>query len=166
MNPENQSGMRIEPIDESGIPLLLEMIRELAEYENLLHQVKADEKTMDDSLLGENPVARAMLMFYRDEPAGYCIYFYNFSTFWGRPGIYVEDIYVKPRFRRLGLGRAVFQRLARRAGEEGCSRLEFAVLDWNEPALKFYQSMGAEPLSEWVVHRFEGPSLERLAGGD
>ena len=166
MNQENRTAVRIEPVDEHGIPLVLEMIRELAEYENLLHQLKADEETMTASLLGDNPAARGLLLFQNDEPAGYCIYFYNFSTFWGRPGIYVEDIYVKPKFRRLGLGRAVFRKLGRLAAEKNCARLEFAVLDWNEPALEFYKSMGAEPLTEWVVHRFEGESLKGLAEMD
>ncbi len=163
MSLMNETGMRIENVRKESVPLLLELILELAEYENLTHQVKVDVATMTESLFGQNPVARALLLFWKGEPAGYCIYFYNF---WGRPGLYVEDIYVKPEFRQNGLGRAVFRRLAREAGEKGCARLEFAVLDWNEPALKFYESLGASPLSEWVIHRFEGESLERLAGGE
>ena len=164
MSPERESGISIRDIDPQGVALLLDMIMELAEYEKLTHQVKVDAAAMTQALFGKNQVARALLLFHNDRPAGYCIYFYNFSTFWGRPGIYVEDIYVKPDFRRLGLGRAVFQLLGRRAREEGCARLEFAVLDWNEPALRFYESLGAETMPQWLVHRFEGESLERLGG--
>ncbi len=163
MTPAPKNGIRIEEIDRKGLPLLLEMIMELAEYEKLTHQVKADEESMARWLLGENPKARGLLLFLDDRPAGYCIYFYTFSTFGGRPGIYVEDVYIKPGYRRHGLGRAVFVKLARQARAEGCGRLEFAVLDWNEPALRFYESMGAQPLSEWLLHRFEGESLDRLA---
>ena len=166
MSPERESGISIRDIDPQGVALLLEMIMELAEYEKLTHQVKVDAAAMTQALFGKNPVARALLLFHNDQPAGYCIYFYNFSTFWGRPGIYVEDIYVKPGFRRLGLGRAVFRMLGRRAREEGCARLEFAVLDWNEPALRFYESLGAETMPQWLVHRFEGESLKKLGGAE
>lgn len=163
MSLEPESGISIRDIDPQGVALLLDMIMELAEYEKLTHQVKVDQETLTRELFGENPVARALLLFWNDEPAGYCIYFHNFSTFWGRPGIYVEDIYVKPAFRRKGLGRAVFRLLGRRAREQGCARLEFVVLDWNEPALAFYKSLGAESMPQWVVHRFEGQSLKGLA---
>ncbi len=156
--------VEIRPATEEDVPLLLGLIKELAEYERLSHQVEADEKTLAESLFGRRPSVEALVLHWQGEPAGYCFFFHNFSTFAGRPGLYVEDIYVRPEFRRRGLGRAVFGYLARLAQKRGCCRLEFAVLDWNEPALSFYERLGAGPLPEWRLFRFDETGIARLAG--
>ncbi|MFH1135186.1 MAG: GNAT family N-acetyltransferase [Pseudomonadota bacterium] len=164
MTAENNGPLVIKAAEVADVPVLIGLIRELAEFENLLDEVKADEETMRASLFGPGSTARALLLYYNSTPAGYCIYFRNFSTFLARPGLYVEDVYIRPQFRRLGLGRAVFGELGKLAVEQGCGRLEFAVLDWNQAAIDFYQALGAAPLSDWRLFRFSGPSLDRLAG--
>lgn len=162
---EASSAIIIRKAHPADVPTLIGLIRELAEYEHLLPEVKVTPEIMTESLFGPRPVAEALLMERGGEPAGYCMYFYNFSTFLGRPGIYVEDIYVRPPFRRQGIGQAVFNYLARLAKENDYPRLEFAVLDWNEPALNFYQQMGAGPLKDWRLFRFTGEALARLGAG-
>jgi GNAT superfamily N-acetyltransferase len=146
------------------VPLLLSLIKELAEYERLSHEVVATEEMLRGSLFGERRVAEALLGYLGDEPAGFALFFHTFSTFLGRPGIYLEDLYVRPEFRGAGVGRALLVHLAGLARERGCGRLEWSVLDWNEPAIGFYRGIGASPVSGWTVYRVSGEVLEELAG--
>jgi GNAT superfamily N-acetyltransferase len=146
---------------ESG--LVLAFVRELAAYERLAHEVDATEEALAAALFGPNPRVFADLALWNGEPAGFALWFYNFSTFRGRHGIYLEDLFVRPAFRGHGIGRALLRHLARRCRAEGLARLEWWVLDWNEPALRFYRSLGAVPMDEWTVQRVTGAALERLA---
>ncbi len=146
-------------------PLILSFVRELAEYEKLSHEVVATEEALRDSLFGERPFAEVLLTFVEDEPAGFALFFHNFSTFLGKPGIYLEDLYVRPEHRGTGAGRALLSYLARLAVERGCGRLEWWVLDWNEPAVGFYKRIGALAMDDWTVYRLTGDALKRLAGG-
>lgn len=157
--------IEIRPGTEDDVPLILSLIRELAEYERLSHEVVATEEMLRDSLFGERRVAEVLIGYAGGEPAAFALFFHNFSTFLGRPGIYLEDLYVRPEFRGSGAGRALLVRLASIAGERGCGRLEWSVLDWNEPAIGFYESIGASPVSGWTVYRVTGEALEDLAGG-
>jgi GNAT superfamily N-acetyltransferase len=143
--------------------LLLELIRELAEYERLASQVVATESDLAASLFGERPAAEAILAEIDGQPAGFAIFFTNFSTFLGRPGLYLEDLFVRPAVRRRGVGKALFLYLARLAVERRCGRFEWSVLDWNQPAIAFYRSLGAMPLVEWTVFRLTGDALLHAA---
>ena len=145
------------------VPLVLELIRELAEYEKLSHEVVATEDSLLEWLFGDRPVAEVLLAEYGTEAAGFALFFHNFSTFLGKPGIYLEDLYVRPRFRRSGIGKSMLAHLARLARERGCGRVEWSVLDWNEPSIRFYESLGAVAMDDWTVHRMTGEALERLA---
>jgi len=153
----------IRSATEDDVPLILTLIKELAEYERLSHEVVATEEMLRDSLFGERRVAEALLGYLGDDPAGFALFFHNFSTFLGRPGIYLEDLYVRPEFRGAGVGRALLVHLAGLAKERGCGRLEWSVLDWNEPAIGFYKGIGASPVSGWTVYRLTGEALENLA---
>lgn len=146
------------------VPLILSFIKEFAEYERLSHEVVATEAMLRDSLFGERPVAEVLIAHEESEPAGFALFFHNFSTFLGRPGIYLEDLYVRPEFRGSGVGRAMLVHLAGIARERGCGRLEWSVLDWNESAIRFYRGIGASPVSGWTVYRVTGEALEDLAG--
>ncbi len=157
--------LEIRPATEEDVPLLLRFIKELAEYENLSHEVSATEEVLRESLFGERRVAESLLAYLGDEPAGFALFFHNFSTFLGRPGLYLEDLFVRPGFRGAGVGRALLVHLARLARERGCGRLEWSVLDWNEPAKRFYESLGAVPMEGWTVYRVSGEALEELAAG-
>jgi GNAT superfamily N-acetyltransferase len=157
--------LEIRPATEADVPLLLTLIRELAEYEKLSHEVVATEEVLRESLFGGRRVAEALLGHVAGEPAAFALFFHNFSTFLGRPGLYLEDLYVRPEHRGGGVGRAMLRRLARLAKERGCGRLEWWVLDWNEPAIRFYKSLGAEPMDDWTVYRVAGEALDRLAEG-
>jgi GNAT superfamily N-acetyltransferase len=156
--------LEIRAATEVDVPLLLSLIKELAEYERLSHQVVATEEALRESLFGKRPVAEALLAYLEDDAAGFALFFHTFSTFLGRPGIYLEDLYVKPEFRGAGVGRALLVHVAKLATERGCGRLEWSVLDWNEPAIGFYRGVGASPLSGWTVYRVAGEALEELAG--
>lgn len=145
------------------VPLILDLIRELAEYEKLSHEVDATEDSLLEWLFGDRPVAEALVAEHGGEAAGFALFFHNFSTFLGKPGIYLEDLYVRPRFRRTGIGKAMLARLARLTKERGCGRLEWSVLDWNEPSIRFYESLGAVAMDDWTVHRVSGKALERLS---
>lgn len=147
------------------VPAILTMIRELAEYERAPHEVTATEAHLRTALFGENPAVYALIAENDDtgEPVGFAMWFLNFSTWLGRHGVYLEDLYVKPHARGEGHGRALLTRLAQIAVERGCGRVEWAVLDWNEPSIGFYKSLGAVPMDEWTIFRLTGDSLDRLA---
>lgn len=161
MSPASPFSLRFATPDD--VPVILTLIRGLAEYERLAHEVVATEELLRETLFGARPVAEVILAFSDEEPAGFALFFHNYSTFLARPGIYLEDLFVFPRFRGRGLGRILLARLARIAVDRGCGRLEWSVLDWNVDAIRFYRSMGAEPMSEWTVQRVTGEALHALA---
>jgi GNAT superfamily N-acetyltransferase len=144
-------------------PLILRFIRELAEYERLLHEVEATEDDVRRDLFGENPRAFCEIAEADGEPVGFALWFYNYSTFRGRAGIYLEDLFVEPAARGLGAGKALLRRLAQRCMEADLGRLEWAVLDWNAPSIEFYDSLGAAAKDDWTVRRLDGEALARLA---
>jgi diamine N-acetyltransferase len=148
------------PADAATIAAL---VRDLAEYERLGHEAQATASDFEVALFGPTPRAYAMLADMQGVSVGLALYFFNFSTFLGRHGLYVEDVFVKPACRSLGIGRAFFQALAARAVAEGCGRMEWWVLDWNEPAIKFYRGLGAQPMDQWTVQRLAGDALRALA---
>lgn len=143
--------------------LVYGLIRKLAEYEKLLHEVSASEDDIRAALFGENPRCHCVLAFWEGAPAGFALWFYNFSTFAGKAGIYLEDLYVEPQLRGRGIGKALLKHLARRCLAEGLPRLQWWVLDWNAPSIAAYEAMGAKPMSEWTVYRVTGPELQALA---
>ncbi len=153
----------IRPATEDDTPLILAFIGELAEYERLAHEVDATEELLRRALFCENPKVEAAIAFWGGDPAGFAVFFHNFSTFRGRHGIYLEDLFVRPAFRGRGIGTALLVHLARLAKQRGCARLEWWVLDWNEPAIRFYKRLGAEPMSDWTVFRVTGAALDKLA---
>jgi GNAT superfamily N-acetyltransferase len=148
------------PADLSAV---IRLVRELAEYEKLAHEITATDADYAAALFGPAPRAQALIAEIDDTPVGVAVWFYNFSTFAGQPGIYIEDVFVEPAHRGKGIGQAIFRHLARRAVAEGCARLEWAVLDWNEPAIRFYRALGARPMEEWTVQRVSGAALSALA---
>lgn len=158
------AGFSLRQASPADVETLLDLIRALAEYERLAHEVRATEADLQAALFGERARAGALIAEVADQPVGFALWFYTFSTFTGRPGLYLEDIYVAPEHRGRGIGRAIFRHLARLAEAEGCARLEWSVLDWNEPARRFYAGLGAEPMSDWTVQRVSGPALAALAG--
>ena len=145
------------------IALILQFIRELAEYERLSHMVSATEHGLREALFGTHPGAEVVLAFEGATAVGFAVYFHNFSTFLGVRGLWLEDLFVRPAYRGRGYGKALLLHLARLAHARGCGRLEWAVLDWNEPSINFYQALGAQPLDDWTVYRVSGPALQRLA---
>ena len=157
--------LRIRPARPGEEALVLDLIRGLAEYERLLHEVEASEAGIASSLFCANPRVFCDIAEWQGEAAGFALWFYSYSTFLGRHGIYLEDLFVKPAFRAHGLGKALLTHLAGRCLEEGLGRLEWAVLDWNEPAIGFYRRHGAVLRDEWTGCRLTGKALERLAGG-
>ena len=157
------AGARIREATEEDVPLILSLIRELAEYEKLSDEVVATEDELRDSLFGERRYAEVLIAEHDGAPAGFALFFHSFSTFLGKPGLYLEDLYVKPAFRGAGIGKKLLVRLASLAVGRGCGRLEWWVLDWNEPAIGFYRSVGAEPMDDWTVYRVSGSALEDLA---
>jgi GNAT superfamily N-acetyltransferase len=154
----------IRPATASQVRLVMNFIKEMAEYERLTHEVVADEDILRENLFGKNRSAEAVIGYYKKKPVGYAMFFYNFSSFTGRPGLYIEDIYVKTEHRGKGFGRALLLYLARLARDKECARMEWAVLTWNEPAINFYKKMGAVSMDEWRVFRLSGESLKKLAG--
>lgn len=146
----------------ADVPLILELIRGLADYERLSDQVTATEDKLRDTLFGTRPAADVLLARVGGECAGFALFFPNYSTFLAKPGVFLEDLYVKPEWRGKGIGKALLLRVARIARERGCGRFEWEVLDWNEPAIGFYRSLGAVPLDEWTKFRITGEALERL----
>src|SRR3954451_2179481 len=156
--------LSIRPAVAADLDLVAAFIRELAAYERLAHEVDATPESLGAALFGRNPRVFADIAEENGEPAGFALWFYNFSTSRGRHGIYLEDLFVRPAYRGSGIGKALLRHLARRCRAEGLARLEWWVLDWNEPALRFYRSLGAVPMDEWTVHRVTGEALAKLAG--
>ena len=155
---------RIDPATAADVPLILDLIRELADYEQLAHEVLAAEADIHAALFAERPAAEAVLGRLDGEAVGFALFFRNFSTFLGRPGIYLEDLYVRPAFRGRGFGRRLLAHLARLARQRNCGRVEWSVLDWNAPAIAAYRRAGAVPLDEWTTYRLSGEPLARLTG--
>lgn len=158
----------IRPATEADVALILTLIRELAEFERLSHEVVGNETLLREHLFGTRPTAEVLLAFVRanGEPAGIALFFQNFSTFLTRPGIYLEDLYVRPPHRGRGLGKALLRRIARLAVSRGCGRFEWAVLDWNENAIGFYKKLGARLLDDWRICRVTGEALQTLGADD
>ena len=156
--------MIIRPATEADLPTIEHLIRALADYEKLASEVVMDAELLRRNLFGERPYAEVLIADEAGDAAGFALFFHNFSTFLGRPGIYLEDLFVKPEHRGRGFGKALLARLAELAVERDCGRVEWAVLDWNTPAIGFYDRLGARPNSEWTVYRLTGDALRRLAG--
>jgi GNAT superfamily N-acetyltransferase len=156
--------IQIRPADERDLPLIHRFIRELGEYERLLHEVIATEDELRRTLFGAHPAAEIVIAYDGAEPAGFAVFFQSYSTFLGKPGLYLEDLFVRPSARKKGIGRELLTYLARLAVERNYGRLEWRVLDWNEPAIRFYRSIGGEPLDDWTIFRVTGDALRALAG--
>ena len=153
----------LRPAAAADIPHILAFIRELAEYEKLAHEAVADESTLMTQLFGVKPAAEVVIAEVDGQPAGFALFFHNFSTFLGQRGLYLEDLFVRPQYRGLGLGKRLMVHLAQLAMQRDCGRFEWSVLDWNEPAIRFYRSLGATGLDEWTVQRVTGEALRKLA---
>lgn len=152
----------IRPASPADLPLIAQLIRDLAEYEKLAHEVRFDEAVMGEKLFGERPYAEVVIGELDGAAQGFALFFHNFSTFEGKPGIYLEDLFVRPAARGSGLGKALLSHLAMLAVERDCARLEWSVLDWNEPAIGFYKKLGARLMDEWTVMRVDGTALQQL----
>ena len=158
------AAINIRPATQDDTALVFHFVRELAIYEKALHEVATDEAGLREALFGEQPLAHALICEVDGSSAGFAVYFYNFSTWLGKYGLFLEDLYVSPEYRGHGAGKALLKYLARQAVAEGCGRFEWNVLDWNEPAIRFYEAFGAEPMSEWVGYRLSGDALSNFAG--
>lgn len=158
-------GLNIVSAQPEHVPLILSLINELAVYEKLAHQVVATEALLMESLFGPRRSVEAAIARWDGEAAGFALFFHNFSTFLGRPGTYLEDLFVRPSLRGKGIGKALMQYVARLTVDRNCGRMEWAVLEWNSPAIQFYESLGARPMSDWTVFRLDGNSLASLARG-
>jgi len=154
----------IRPASREEVPLVLEFIRDLARYERLEHEMSASEPELREALFGERRYAEVVFACSDGAPVGFALFFHNFSTFKGRPGIYLEDLFVRPEARGRGIGKRLLAYLARTAVERRCARLEWSVLDWNEPSIGFYRSLGAVPMDGWTVFRLTGDALALVAG--
>ena len=154
---------QIRPAHVEDVPIILQLIRDLATYERAPDEVVVNEEQLVDVLFGDRSVAEVLLAFEGEAPVGFAVYFYNFSTWLGRPGLYLEDLFVNPEKRGKGYGRALLVELAKIARDRGCGRMEWAVLDWNEPAIKFYRKLGANPMDEWTVFRLTRDGIAKLA---
>jgi GNAT superfamily N-acetyltransferase len=155
--------LEIRKAKKEDCSLILEFIKELAKFEKLSHEVIATSRHLEETLFGEEPHAEVNLAFYENQPAGFTLFFYNYSTFLGQRGLYLEDLYVKEHLRGKGIGKALLINLAKHAVDNNCARFEWSVLDWNTKAIKFYESLGAKQMEEWTVHRVSGEELKRLA---
>jgi GNAT superfamily N-acetyltransferase len=153
----------IRPATRADVPLVRELIEGLAEYERLRHECRATDELLDEALFGARAYAEVVIAESDGVPAGFALFFHNFSTFLARPGIYLEDLFVRPEHRGRGVGKALLQHLAALAVERRCGRLEWSVLDWNTDAIRFYQRLGARPQDEWTVYRVTDDALHRLA---
>lgn len=156
--------VRISRATSRDVPLIVQLIRELAEYERAPEEAIATVEALNTALFGDQPQAEVLLAHVDEEPAGFALFFYNFSTWTGKRGIYLEDIFVRPALRRHGIGAALFRELASIAVERGCPRLEWAVLNWNELAINFYRKIGAAAKDDWTTFRLSGETLQKLAG--
>jgi len=154
---------KIKPASIEDVPLILSFIKELAEYEKLSHEVIATETILKETLFGDNVHAEVVIGYLNSEPVSFALYFHNYSTFLGLPGIYLEDLFVKPEARGMGIGQKMLAYLAHLAKSRKCGRLEWRVLDWNETAIRFYKRIGAKPLNDWIVYRLTGEALDNLA---
>lgn len=155
--------LRIERATEGDVPLILRLVNGLAEYEKLAHEVTATEAGLRETLFGAQPAAEVILAYTGDTPVGFALFFPNYSTFLGKPGLYLEDLFVLPEWRGHGFGRGLLAHLATLAFQRGCGRFEWSVLDWNEPAIGFYKSLGAKPMAGWSIFRLTGDALQKLA---
>lgn len=164
--PASPAPIDIRPASVDDVALILRFIRELAAYEKAEQEVVATEATLRASLFGEGARAHALVCRVAGVDAGFAVYFFNYSTWQGRQGLYLEDLYVSPAYRKAGAGKAMLQHLARLAVQKGCGRFEWSVLDWNEPAIGFYRSIGAVAMDEWVRYRLAGEALAKFAAGD
>ena len=155
--------LNIRPATRADADTIAELVRELADYEKLRHEARATGADFLREIEAANPVIHVLIAEWDGKPAGFALYFFNFSTFVGRPGLYLEDLFVRPAQRAHGIGRALLRALARVAQARGCGRMEWAVLDWNEPALRFYQSLEARQMKEWIIHRLTPVEIGKLA---
>jgi GNAT superfamily N-acetyltransferase len=158
--------LKIRTTTEADIPVIIGLIRDLATYERAPDAVVATEAGLREVLFGSKRAAEVLLALENEEPVGFAVFFHNFSTWLGRPGLYLEDLFVRPEKRGKGYGRALLERLAQIAKERGCGRMEWAVLDWNDPAIQFYRKLGAQPMDEWTVFRLTGEGIAKLAEGE
>lgn len=163
MTQINSDRLTLRVAQPSDVSLILQFIQELADYEKLRHEAIATEALLEEHLFGPTPSAEVLIAEWEQAPAGFALYFRTFSTFLGRPGIYLEDLYVRPQYRGKGLGRSLLVELAKIAVERGYGRVEWSVLNWNTPSIGFYQSLGAKPLDEWTGYRLTGEALTQLA---
>jgi len=155
--------LELRPARREDVPLILQLIRELAEFEHLRDEVTATESQLEHHLFGDHCYAEVLLAFVNSQPAGFALFFHNYSTFVGKPGIYLEDLYVRDQFRAQGVGTALLKAIGQLAVSRSCGRFEWSVLNWNKRAIDFYEKMGARPLSEWTVYRIKGESLLKLS---
>ena len=155
--------LTIRPATRADAPVIASLVRELADYEKLLDEAKATAEDFLREIESPNPVIHVLIAEWDGSPCGFALYFFNFSTFVGRPGLYLEDLFVRPAQRSHGIGRALLRALARIASQRGCGRMEWAVLDWNEPALRFYKSLDARQMNEWIIHRLTPVEIAKLA---
>ena len=156
-------GFEIRPASEADVPVIYSFIKKLAAYEKLTHEVVATEMLLRETLFGSLRTAEVAIGYCEEEPVGFVLFFHNYSTFLGRPGLYIEDLFVDEAYRRRGFGRALLLYVAQLANERRCGRLEWAVLDWNEPAINFYKKLGAVAMNEWTIYRVTGEALKKLA---
>jgi GNAT superfamily N-acetyltransferase len=163
MDKKSGESLTITAASERDVPLVLGFIRKLAEYEKLSDKMVATEELLREGLFGPRRVAEVVLAYLAGQPVGFALYFHNFSTFVGRPGIYLEDLFVEPAHRGKGVGKALLIHVAKIAVERGCGRFDWAVLDWNTPSIDFYKSLGAVPLDDWTLFRLTGETLHRVA---
>ena len=163
MKNSNMPNIMIRKATKKDVPIILSFIKELAEYERLSKSVTATKKILGKNLFGRRKVAETLIAYLDGKPAGFAAFFHNFSTFLGKPGIYLEDLFVKPKYRGKGVGKRLLVEVARIAKKRDCGRLVWSVLNWNSPAIDFYKKLGAKPLDEWTMYRVTGATLDRLA---
>jgi GNAT superfamily N-acetyltransferase len=159
---QKNNTVKIKKAKKKDVPLILSLIKELAEFEKLSHEVVSTEKDLRNSLFGKKKYAEVLLAYYDNEPVGMALFFHNYSTFEGKPGIYLEDLYVKPAFRGKGLGKALFLKLIKIAGKRKCGRVEWAVLDWNQSAIDFYSKLGAFCMDSWKIFRLTKDKIKNI----